>query len=86
MNTKIKIAALVLVSALPLMSWAEGSVVEVDHYSYGQTLDVKEVLSVKTLQSDNLCGVVEKKMTYTDSQGQEHEVIYETVASGCQNG
>lgn len=86
MNTQVKIAALMLVTALPLVSHAAEPIAEVEHYSYGQALDVKEVVSVKALQPDSTCGVIEKKMTYKDSQGEAHEMIYEAVASGCQNG
>lgn len=86
MNTQVKIAALMLVSALPLMSQAAEPLVEVEHYSYGQTLEVKEVVSLKALQPESSCGVIEKELTYKDSQGQEHEVIYEAIGNGCQNG
>ena len=86
MNTQVKIAALMLVFALPLMSQAAEPLVEVEHYSYGQTLDVNEVISVKALQPESSCGVIEKELTYKDSQGQEHEVVYEATGSGCQNG
>lgn len=89
---KVKVAAVVLVACLPLMSWAAESVsefvVEVEYYSYGQALDVKEVISIKSLQPEALCGVVEKEMLYKDAQGQQHELVYKAVSNGigCSNG
>jgi Protein of unknown function (DUF2790) len=66
------------------MSWAAEP--QVEHYQYTQTLDINEVLSIKSLKPESQCSVIEKELTYKDSQGQKHELIYEAVFSGCQNG
>ncbi|MFT2158470.1 DUF2790 domain-containing protein [Pseudomonas putida] len=52
-------------------------------YRYGETLDVKKVLSVQDDQS-NACGLVNTRMDYLDSHGQRQSVQYLTYATeGC---
>ncbi|MHC6225051.1 DUF2790 domain-containing protein [Pseudomonas sp. X10] len=50
-------------------------------YSYGDHLDVKKVLAVQDDQR-NACGVVNTRMDYLDSQGQQQSVQYRTYATG----
>lgn len=50
-------------------------------YRYGDYLDVKQVLSVQDDQYP-ACGVVNTRMVYLDSQGQEQSVQYLTYATG----
>ncbi|MFG0631552.1 DUF2790 domain-containing protein [Pseudomonas sp. xss_2] len=50
-------------------------------YRYGDRLDVKKVLSVMDDQS-NACGVVNTRMVYLDSHGQQQTLQYRTYASG----
>lgn len=82
---KITAMAAMLISYLPLMSWAADTVTELESYHYGQALDIKEVISVNTVQPENSCGVQKKELIYKDSQGQEHKLTYEAVPSGCNN-
>ena len=63
----------------PLLAQAAESPDEAE-YSYGQTVDVKEVVSVQTLTVADASGVVKQKMIYKDSQGQEHALVYEAVS------
>jgi len=50
-------------------------------YRYGEHLDVKKVLSVQDDQS-NACGLVNTRMDYLDSHGQQQSVQYRTYATG----
>ena len=50
-------------------------------YRYGEHLDVKKVLSVQDEQS-NACGLVNTRMDYLDSKGQQQSVQYRTYATG----
>ncbi|EKT4481456.1 DUF2790 domain-containing protein [Pseudomonas putida] len=50
-------------------------------YRYGEHLDVKKVLSVEDEQS-NACGLVNTRMDYLDSKGQQQSVQYRTYATG----
>lgn len=72
-----------LISFLPLISLADEAV-SVD-YKYGHQLDVREVISVNTVKSDDSCGIQEKELIYKDSQGKEQKVVYEAISSGCNN-
>ncbi|MDD1958902.1 DUF2790 domain-containing protein [Pseudomonas sp. 39004] len=50
-------------------------------YRYGDHLDVKKVLSVQDDQS-NTCGLVNTRMDYLDSKGQQQSVEYRSYATG----
>ncbi|WP_087501200.1 DUF2790 domain-containing protein [Pseudomonas sp. SID14000] len=50
-------------------------------YRYGDHLDVKKVLSIQDDQS-NACGLVNTRMDYLDSKGQQQSVQYRTYATG----
>lgn len=50
-------------------------------YRYGDHLDVKKVLSIQDDQSD-ACGLVNTRMDYLDSKGQQQSVQYRTYATG----
>ncbi|AVD82841.1 DUF2790 domain-containing protein [Pseudomonas sp. SWI6] len=50
-------------------------------YRYGDTLDIKKVLSVQDDQG-NACGLVNTRMDYLDSKGQHQSVQYRTYATG----
>lgn len=50
-------------------------------YRYGDRLDVKKVLSVTDDQA-NACGVVNTRMVYLDSHGQQQSVQYRSYATG----
>ncbi len=50
-------------------------------YRYGDHLDVKKVLSIQDDQSD-ACGLVNTRMDYLDSEGQQQSVQYRTYATG----
>jgi hypothetical protein len=34
----------------------------------------------------NVCAVVPMRMTYLDSQGQQHVMAYQVMGNGCSNG
>ncbi|MGV8567697.1 MAG: DUF2790 domain-containing protein [Pseudomonas asiatica] len=53
----------------------------VRQYRYGDHLDVKKVLSIQDDQSD-ACGLVNTRMDYLDSKGQQQSVHYRTYATG----
>ncbi|TWH76301.1 uncharacterized protein DUF2790 [Azomonas agilis] len=76
------------VACMPLVAVANEPL-EVEEYHYGMNLDVGQVISVKPVQTDSQvssCGLVEKEMIYKDSKGQEHDLKYEVMATGCTNG
>lgn len=50
-------------------------------YRYGDHLDVKKVLSIQDDQND-ACGLVNTRMDYLDSKGQQQSVQYRTYATG----
>ncbi len=61
-----------------------GTQESVHEYAYGDDLDIKEVISVK---SDPMaCNIVPATMTYRDSKGEVHTISYKVIGAGCQNG
>ncbi|MGE8358796.1 DUF2790 domain-containing protein [Pseudomonas sp.] len=54
---------------------AEGEV-----YHYGDTLDVARVISIS---SPHGCAVGEARMTYEDSHGQVHTLVYVQAGEDC---
>lgn len=55
----------------------------VENYTYESKLDVKKVISRSDIPK--YCGPVPVKMTYEDSQGQQHILEY-LVMGECSNG
>ena len=53
----------------------------VEHYSYGTTLDIANVISMSSIPK--VCEVVPAQMTYEDHQGQRHTVEYQVKGDGC---
>lgn len=53
----------------------------VEHYSYGTTLDIANVISLSNIPK--VCEVVPAQMTYEDHQGQRHTVEYQVMGDGC---
>ena len=63
------------------------TVAQIEHYNYSQSLDVKGVIKMSTASEINLvCGPVEAHMIYLDSIGVKHNLEYEIMGYGCQNG
>ncbi len=72
-----------LTADLQLVTPADKNNNQVEDYKYGDKLDVKEVISVK---SDPMaCGITPEVMVYKDSHGTVHTVRYEVIGKGCQN-
>ncbi|WP_194791489.1 DUF2790 domain-containing protein [Pseudomonas sp. UFMG81] len=55
----------------------------VEQYSYSQHLDIARVISMSEVP--NVCQVVPARMTYEDSQGNEHVLEYRVMGNGCSN-
>jgi len=56
----------------------------IEHYSYGQDLDIAKVIEMET--PAKVCGVVTTHMIYLDSKGQKHNLEYKVMGDGCSNG
>ena len=56
----------------------------VEQYTYSSHPDIAKVVSVSDVP--NVCSVVPARMTYLDSQGQQHVMAYQVMGSGCNNG
>lgn len=56
-----------------------------DSYHFGQHLDIQKVLADNTDDSQT-CQVVGARMTYLDSQHQEHVLNYRRMAEACDLG
>ncbi|WP_338525137.1 DUF2790 domain-containing protein [Pseudomonas batumici] len=54
-------------------------------YSYGTHLDVSKVLSI-TEADGAACSVINARMTYLDSQSQEHILDYRKFSDRCNEG
>ncbi|WP_454254326.1 DUF2790 domain-containing protein [Pseudomonas sp. Marseille-Q8238] len=52
-------------------------------YRYGHQLDIAKVISAS--DGTNLCGISPARMTYEDTQGQQHVLEYMVWGSGCGN-
>lgn len=83
----LTISLVLVMSSFSLTCLADG-LVEVEEYSYGMSLDVEQVMSVKAPKADvtSSCNSVEEVMTYKDSEGQEHKLKYLVLPTGCGNG
>jgi hypothetical protein len=55
----------------------------VEQYTYGTHLDIARVISVSSIP--DVCKVVPMRMTYEDSQGQQHVMGYQVMGNGCNN-
>jgi len=62
----------------------EDPAVEDHAYQYGEKLDIRKVIAVKS--DAQACGITPATMTYQDSQGEVHTLRYQVVGQGCQNG
>ena len=62
----------------------EGKAAEVHDYQYGDKLDIRNVIAIKS--DSTACGVTPAVMTYRDSQGEVHTLRYQVMGRGCQNG
>jgi hypothetical protein len=86
MNSK-SIYAACLFAALNIctLSARAESQVQPETYTYGSHLDVRKVLSVS--EGDGAaCSVVNARMTYLDSQNQEHILDYRKFSDHCNEG
>lgn len=52
-------------------------------YRYGQPLDIAKVIDAGDIP--DVCAVVPVTMTYEDSQGQRHSLVYRVMGKGCSN-
>ncbi|MCE0961512.1 DUF2790 domain-containing protein [Pseudomonas putida] len=55
----------------------------VEQYSYSRHLDIARVISMS--QVPDVCEVVPARMTYEDSQRNEHVLEYRVMGNGCSN-
>lgn len=53
----------------------------VEQYTYGTHLDIAKVVSVSNIP--DVCRIVPMRMTYEDSQGQQHIMAYQVMGNGC---
>ncbi|MFI8481020.1 DUF2790 domain-containing protein [Pseudomonas sp. NPDC078700] len=53
---------------------------DVQQYSYGQKLDVAQIISIKAPEG---CDVGEATMVYKDSNGQTHTLTYLRTGENC---
>ncbi len=56
----------------------------VEQYTYSSHPDIAKVISVSEIP--DVCAVVPARMTYLDSQGQQHIMAYQVMGNGCSNG
>ncbi|EKT4483620.1 DUF2790 domain-containing protein [Pseudomonas putida] len=56
----------------------------IEHFHWGQKLDIAKVLS--TTEVPDVCGVVPVRMTYLDSAGNVHTLEYLVMGNGCSGG
>jgi hypothetical protein len=55
-----------------------------EQYTYGSHPDIAKVVSITPIP--DVCKVVPMRMTYQDSQGNQHVMAYEVMGNGCSNG
>ncbi|NWD77405.1 DUF2790 domain-containing protein [Pseudomonas gingeri] len=86
MNRKAVYAAC-LFAALNICTFSARAEAQVQPqtYTYGTSLDVHKVLSM-TEEEGAACSVINARMTYLDSQGQEHILDYRKFADRCNEG
>lgn len=81
-----KILALLLLTSVCQITFANDTIksIPVEHYKYGDTLDIAKVIEVET--PDDVCSVVTTHMLYLDSKGVKHNLEYSIMGNGCSNG
>lgn len=81
-----KILALLLLTSVCQITFANDTIksIPVEHYKYGDTLDIAKVIEVET--PDDVCSVVTTHMLYLDSKGVKHNLEYNIMGNGCSNG
>ncbi|WP_017906526.1 DUF2790 domain-containing protein [Pseudomonas asplenii] len=88
MNSKALFAACLfaVLNVCTLSARAESQVQpHSETYSYGSHLDVRKVLSLS--QDDGPeCSVVNARMTYLDSRGEQHILAYRKFSDICHEG
>jgi hypothetical protein len=88
MGVKImkKLLVLLLLLSSCQVSFAQDNVVNVpiEHYKYGDSLDIEKVIEVGT--PPEVCAVVTTHMIYLDSKGTKHDLEYNIMGNGCSNG
>ncbi|NVZ99423.1 DUF2790 domain-containing protein [Pseudomonas gingeri] len=88
MNTKAIYAACLFaaLNICTLSARAEAQTqAQPETYSYGTHLDVRKVLSL-TQEAGPECSVVNARMSYLDSQGQQHILDYRKFSDICHEG
>ncbi|MDH4563952.1 DUF2790 domain-containing protein [Pseudomonas sp. BN411] len=66
-----------------LAAQAAGNVTP-EPYRYGMHLDINKVVSIHE-EPSVLCQVVDARMDYLDSSGQQHSLAYRKLADACGN-
>lgn len=70
-----KVGAFIFLALVATSSFAASEAA--NQYSYGMDLDIAQVVSIDS--DPHACGVAPATMVYVDSQGQTHEMKYQTV-------
>jgi hypothetical protein len=80
-------AACALAAVLSLSSFAlqAAEAIPAERYHYGMQLDVQKVLALHE-ESSRWCQVVDARMDYLDSQGQQRSLAYRKHSHSCSAG
>jgi hypothetical protein len=80
-------AACALAAVLTLSSFAlqAAEAIPAERYYYGMQLDVQKVLALHE-ESSRWCQVVDARMDYLESQGQQHSLAYRKHSRSCSAG
>lgn len=81
---KIIISILTIISFQSSFSQETQSNLPIEHYKYGDKLDIVKVIKVDA--PVDVCSVVTSHMIYLDSKGTKHDLEYNVMGSGCTNG
>jgi hypothetical protein len=82
---KLLIATILTITAFQsAFAQVDQSGTTIEHYQYGDMLDIAKVLEIDT--PVDVCAVVTSHMIYLDSKGSKHNLEYNIMGSGCQNG
>lgn len=86
---KTIVSALVLTAVIASPAFAAARTAGTDaepvqHYAYGQTLDIKRVISLTDVSRE--VGVVPVTLVYEDSQGEVHKVVFSQIGGGASGG
>ncbi|KQB54139.1 hypothetical protein AQS70_01410 [Pseudomonas endophytica] len=68
-------------ASMTTVAFANETSPAVEHYAYGDTLDIAHVISMSEIP--HVCQVVPATMTYEDHQGQRHVLEYKVMGDGC---